>query len=187
MDKKSKILAAALKLFVEQGFHSTPTSAIAKAAGVANGTLFHYFKTKDELILGLYADIKKDSLSKILQGIEEQLSVKAKVKTIWFNSINWSNAEKERHNFKQQFMNSPYASQLVEEEIEEELKFFSTIINEGIEKKILKDIPIDLIYHISHYQMLAIVSYLNLNQHLIEDADFYELAFELYWDNIKRV
>ncbi|WP_020528612.1 TetR/AcrR family transcriptional regulator [Flexithrix dorotheae] len=187
MDKRAKILAAALKLLVEQGFHSTPTSAIAKAAGVANGTLFHYFKTKDELILGLYADIKKDSLRKILQGIEGQQSVKAKVKTIWYNSINWSITEKEKHNFKQQFMHSPYATQLSQEDLEEELKLFSDMIKEGIEKKILKDIPIDLIYHITHYQMLAIVSYLNLNPHLIEDADFYELAFELFWDNIKRV
>ena len=58
MDKKEEILKTALKLFVEFGFHATPTSKIAKEAGVANGTLFHYYKTKDELILALYAHTK---------------------------------------------------------------------------------------------------------------------------------
>ena len=58
MDKRQQILDAALKLFVEYGFHGTPTSLIAKEAGVANGTLFHYFSTKDELVVALYSSIK---------------------------------------------------------------------------------------------------------------------------------
>jgi len=51
MDKKQLILGTALKLFVEAGFHGTATSKIAAEANVANGTLFNYFRTKEELIL----------------------------------------------------------------------------------------------------------------------------------------
>ena len=58
MEKTKKILDAALKLFVEYGFHGTPTSKIAEEAGVANGTLFNKFKTKDELIVALFVDIE---------------------------------------------------------------------------------------------------------------------------------
>ena len=54
MEKREKILAAALNLFVEFGFHGTPTSKIAQKAGVANGTLFHYFATKEELVVALF-------------------------------------------------------------------------------------------------------------------------------------
>jgi AcrR family transcriptional regulator len=60
-DKRQAILDTALLLFTERGFHGTPTSLIAKEAGVATGTLFHYFKTKEELIETLYLDIKKES------------------------------------------------------------------------------------------------------------------------------
>ena len=49
-EKKQSILDASLKLFVENGFHGTSTAEIAKTAEVATGTLFHYFKTKEELI-----------------------------------------------------------------------------------------------------------------------------------------
>ena len=59
-DKRKEILSAALKLFVEYGFHGTPTSKIAAEAGVANGTLFHYYKTKEDLVIVLYNDIKDE-------------------------------------------------------------------------------------------------------------------------------
>jgi len=48
--KKEQLLSSALKLFVENGVGNTSTSAIAKEAGVAAGTLFLYFPTKQDLI-----------------------------------------------------------------------------------------------------------------------------------------
>jgi AcrR family transcriptional regulator len=51
IEKTDRILSTALKLFVTYGFHGTPTSKIASEAGISNGTLFHYFKTKDELFI----------------------------------------------------------------------------------------------------------------------------------------
>ncbi len=56
-DKRIAILEAALRVFAERGNLSAPTSAISKAAGVAEGTLFTYFKSKDDLINELYRDI----------------------------------------------------------------------------------------------------------------------------------
>src|SRR5580700_11073696 len=48
---KQAILAAALKLFAEKGFYNTSTRAISKKAGIAEGTLFNYFETKEDLAL----------------------------------------------------------------------------------------------------------------------------------------
>ena len=45
------ILAAALKLFAEKGFYNTTTREISRRAGIAEGTLFNYFKTKEDLAL----------------------------------------------------------------------------------------------------------------------------------------
>jgi AcrR family transcriptional regulator len=54
MTKKAKIIRAAAKLFAEKGFSSTSTSEIAEAAGVAHGTVFYHFKTKEGLLSYLY-------------------------------------------------------------------------------------------------------------------------------------
>lgn len=66
-EKRKAILEAALTIFAERGFWSTPTSEISEAAGVAEGTLFTYFKTKDILMNELYRELKQD-LSAAVQG-----------------------------------------------------------------------------------------------------------------------
>ena len=48
---KEKILAAALELFRKKGLDGTTTRQISKKAGIAEGTLFNYFKTKEDLAL----------------------------------------------------------------------------------------------------------------------------------------
>jgi AcrR family transcriptional regulator len=45
------ILRAALDLFAKQGFYQTTTKAISRKAGIAEGTLFNYFETKEDLAL----------------------------------------------------------------------------------------------------------------------------------------
>lgn len=51
-NKKDIILDTAVKIFSQKGFNATTTSEIAREAGVAEGTIFRYFKTKKELLLG---------------------------------------------------------------------------------------------------------------------------------------
>ncbi len=50
---KDKILQAAVKLFAENGFHSTSVSRIAEAAGVSKGLAYNYFKSKNALLLAI--------------------------------------------------------------------------------------------------------------------------------------
>ena len=66
MDKKKAILNAAISLFAERGFHATPTSALAKTAGVAEGLIFHYFKNKE----GIFIHILDKMMDAYLEGIQ---------------------------------------------------------------------------------------------------------------------
>jgi len=58
--KRKAILEASMDLFAERGIGHAPTSAISAAAGVAEGTLFTYFKTKDELLNELYRELRRE-------------------------------------------------------------------------------------------------------------------------------
>jgi AcrR family transcriptional regulator len=51
--RSTQILQAARQVFAQQGFHATRMSDIAQAAGVSQGTLYHYFSSKDELFLAV--------------------------------------------------------------------------------------------------------------------------------------
>jgi AcrR family transcriptional regulator len=56
IDKRRNILDAAIMVFARQGFHSTRVSDIADEAGVAYGLVYHYFKSKDEVLNELFTE-----------------------------------------------------------------------------------------------------------------------------------
>ncbi len=49
-EKYQRILDAAVEVIAERGYFSSPVSAIAKRAGVADGTIYLYFKSKDDVL-----------------------------------------------------------------------------------------------------------------------------------------
>lgn len=65
-DKEKRILEAAITISNEKGFSSTTTSEIAKRAGIAEGTIFRYFKTKKDIIHGIMLQALKVTSDKIL-------------------------------------------------------------------------------------------------------------------------
>ena len=67
--KRKKIIETSIRLFIKNGFHGTPTSLIAKESGVANGTLFNYFKTKDVLINEVFKEVKMEQKLFIIKGV----------------------------------------------------------------------------------------------------------------------
>ncbi len=69
-DKRDRILKAAIKVFAKKGFYATRVSEIAKAAGVADGTIYLYFKNKDDVLITIFEDGLKQLLE-ILQRVAE--------------------------------------------------------------------------------------------------------------------
>jgi TetR/AcrR family fatty acid metabolism transcriptional regulator len=53
-EKRERILSAAERVFARRGFFAARVSEIAKDAGVADGTIYLYFKSKDELLISLF-------------------------------------------------------------------------------------------------------------------------------------
>ena len=67
VDKRRQILDAAIRVFARQGFHATRVSDIADEAGVAYGLVYHYFRSKDEVLNELFVE----RWSLLLIAIEE--------------------------------------------------------------------------------------------------------------------
>ncbi len=69
-----RIMEAAMQCYAAQGFHAAKMSDIAKSAGLAKGTLYLYFKSKDQLTTAL--------VKWIFQGIEQQIMPPREVGTL---------------------------------------------------------------------------------------------------------
>jgi len=55
-DRRAELLDAAVRVFAEKGFHATRVGDIAAEAGVAHGLLYHYFRSKDEVLETVFRD-----------------------------------------------------------------------------------------------------------------------------------
>ena len=65
-DKRDAILAAALELFAERGFHGTAVPLVAEKANVGAGTIYRYFESKEALVNALYQHEKRAMLDALL-------------------------------------------------------------------------------------------------------------------------
>ena len=55
-DKRRQLLDAAVRVFARKGFHASRVGDIAEEAGVAHGLLYHYFKSKDEVLQAVFQE-----------------------------------------------------------------------------------------------------------------------------------
>ncbi len=69
VDKRARILKAAVKVFARKGFHETKVAEIARAAGVADGTIYLYFKSKEDVLISLF----EEYIEKLNEKLREDL------------------------------------------------------------------------------------------------------------------
>ena len=68
-DKRARILQAAVKVFARKGYFAARVSEIAKKAGVADGTIYLYFRNKEDLLVSLFDEV----MAAHLQAAREDL------------------------------------------------------------------------------------------------------------------
>jgi TetR/AcrR family fatty acid metabolism transcriptional regulator len=69
LDKRAKILRSATKVFARNGFYHSKVSEIAREAGVADGTIYLYFKNKEDILISIF----EESMDEILRLTREEI------------------------------------------------------------------------------------------------------------------
>src|SRR5271154_3544517 len=87
-DRRNSILSAANQVFAERGL-GAPTAAITSAAGIAEGSLFTYFKTKDDLINALYRELKLELADAMMSSFPRRQSVRHRLEHVWNGYVRW--------------------------------------------------------------------------------------------------
>lgn len=107
--KREAILTAATELIASQGI-GVSTAAVAKAAKVADGTLFTYFQTKDELLNQLYLTLSQDLADTLRSDFPANASPRDRLAHILEKLIHWGVSNPLRHQAKYRLRASHWIS-----------------------------------------------------------------------------
>lgn len=182
-EKKKAIFESTLRLIKENGFHGTPMSQVAKNAGVACGTIYHYFDSKDALMVELYRYIREQLTDALLAGDNANLPIRDRLFSFWLNHFRFYSQNPDYLFFVEQYVNSPYIVRFPLPYSERFEASVMALIKEGVLQGVFKPFSHDLIGIILHNNVI-LTSKLFLNSRLMDDD--VEKMFNIIWDGIRN-
>jgi AcrR family transcriptional regulator len=102
IQKKKDIALSCKSLVVQEGINTLTISRIAKTAGIGKGTVYEYFKNKEEIVFEIVNIMMQEHSQKLRIQLAEQTSTKDKVKK--FSEFFYSNEEQELREIYKEFI-----------------------------------------------------------------------------------
>jgi AcrR family transcriptional regulator len=184
-DKRNAILAAATRLFAERGLTAAPTSEISKEAGVAEGTLFTYFNTKDDLINALYREIKLELADAMMSDFPRKKNVRTRLRHAWDRYVNWGIAHPRQRKVLGQLQVSEVLTTKSRDAGSTPFIEFQIMIRDAIEQHVLRaDLPTELISRMLAASAEAAIDLSALKPSMANK--YRNGGFEIYWSGIAR-
>jgi len=180
-DKRNALLAAATQVFANKGL-SAPTSAITCAAGLAEGTLFVYFKGKDELINTLYEDIKQELAGAMLAGYSKDAPIKARMHHVWNNYVEWGVQNPDRLALSHKIKVWEGLKPEVQEATMARFAELHSLICTAISEKFFQDLPYEFVIAMLSAQAETTMQF--MRQDPSNSKVYKEKGFEVFWNGL---
>ncbi|MCP2029732.1 AcrR family transcriptional regulator [Flavobacterium sp. HSC-32F16] len=187
-DKREKILKSVLVLTGRQGLASVTISGISKTAGIAAGTLYIYFKNKEEAVQLAYAAVEDKMAQAMYREFDINVPIKQSLKQIYFNMLNYRLQHYDETVFIDQYQQSGYIQLNFEKQLteyERQNKPLYDLLEKGKKEGIIK--ALDAIILISFFDGTVrscstgiIQKLFPLNQQLIDDC------FDMIWRGMSQ-
>ncbi len=186
MSNREKILESAIKIFLEFGFNGASVAKIVKGSGLSNGTVFHYFKNKDELINSAYFYAKVTIATYIQENMDFSESHKNTLFSYWKSYIKWGYENKELMRFFINFSGSTNIKSSTVEEASKHFDFFAEVFRNAVEDGaiIYEDINYLMIYTMGAAN--STITFLNIMPDKYTD-EFLESSFKMYWRSVVNI
>ena len=131
-DKRRQILDAAVSVFAQKGYFTARVSDVASSAGVADGTIYLYFKSKEDIVVSLFSDVLERHLARAKEEIANARTPRQKLLAIARHHLT---ALSERRDvailFQTELRQSTLLSRISSKELRGYFDLLSKIVEEG--------------------------------------------------------
>jgi len=183
-EKREAILCAMLELITERGFHATPMSLVAERAGVAAGTIYHHFDSKEAIINEIYAQLRAEMGAALLRDHDPNAEHRERFARFWNNLFGHFIAQPAGFLFLEQYANSPYIEKHTREEHRRDLQPLLDFLEEGTWSGVLRNVESGLLLGLVYGSVACCVK-LQLSGELQMSAGRVQQAIQASWDSIR--
>jgi len=131
-DKYHRILDAAAKVFADRGFHHSTVSMIAKEAGVADGTIYLYFKSKADILVQIFDYKARQGFERFRKEVDKADNAIEKLRNLV--RIHLQEFQRDRDMALIYQSETHRKSRVVEQQIRDMSKLYTDIISEIVEQ-----------------------------------------------------
>jgi AcrR family transcriptional regulator len=183
--KVHAIYKATLALVKERGLAGITMGDISKEASIATGTLYIYFKNKDELIRALFTECRLKSARYYFEGVDASLSFEERMKKLFRNIICFKMKHFEIAAFLEQSYHSPYVHITDLKKKQKAMSPLFDLITEGIQNKKIKNTEIELVVSYLSGIVNEMVKKAYFSNKKLTDSVIDEV-YEMFWNGIKQ-
>lgn len=148
-DRAAAVRTALRGLVAGNGFHGASMSAVAREAGVATGTAYTYYPSKDDLVLATYRETKAALGMAAAAHVDPTLTSEERFRTLWLACYQYLTANRDHAKFLLQVEHSPYRGAAHEAALaNEDDPLLAEVVRPDIAARLLP-LPLDVIYDLS--------------------------------------
>jgi AcrR family transcriptional regulator len=186
-EKRDEIIRAAMELIAEQGFHGAPMALVAERAGVAAGTIYRYFESKDDLIRATHAFIEQQLLAALTADYPAEQPIRERFLHVCRRLVEYFLAAPMEFRFMEQFFNSPFGVAHRREKLfgNHEKSIVFQLFDEALAQGMIKALPLPVLCALTFGPLADacrdhILEFIDLNDALIGEI------VAACWDGVKR-
>lgn len=183
--KKQDIFDTSLALIVNQGLHATPMSQIANEANVAAGTIYHYFKSKEEMIHELYHNIRGELETVLMADEIDTANYQMEFTSMCLSMFKFFMQQPLKFSFLQQYEHSPLGIQSAELDTIIEYPVPVDFLSLGVDLNFLKAVPLSFHSNLIYANIIALAR-LQLTEKVSLNKEMIQSVIDGIWNMIKK-
>ena len=185
-DKRQKVLDTTLEMIMEHGVQATSMSKVSKASGVAVGTIYHHFASKEAIITELYRHFKTEMLEAMQRGASFEGNVTDSFNEVILSLLDYTRKKPNALEFCETFASSPVIDKEVREEVEKKFYSFTSDFFVGLKQEgILGNISEEMLFVYLNGTVFSMVRAQNAGQINWSDEEVKQYL-SLVWKGLSK-
>lgn len=181
--KRKAILNSAMELIRDHGFHGAPMSLIAKHAGVASGTIYHYFSGKEEVIKEIFREVNKELGSTVFVARDPGLSFRDQFFIEARRLYKYYLEQPSVLHFLELYKNSPYFKETISETNQFVCNFWE-FCRVGIEEGAVKPMMVEFITPVL-FGTVSSMAKVHCAGRFCYSEDNFDEVIKIVWEGIR--